>query len=97
MCEFLLKCGVSCSWALPLSQTHTFSDPLTSSVTYFVDGPLPSRTFHHITANPLYQIVLVSHLHPAPLSIGLSTQNYNGVSSRTLIHVPLSDSSDSPS
>src|SRR6218665_1253916 len=41
MYEFFLKYDVTCSWASPPSVTncHTFSEPLPSSVTYFMDGP----------------------------------------------------------
>src|SRR6218665_2160921 len=42
MYEFFLKCDVTCSWTPPpVTNCHTFSDPLPpSSVTYFMDGPL---------------------------------------------------------
>ena len=41
MYEFFLKCEATCSWTpSPVTNCHTFSDPLPpSSVTYFMDGP----------------------------------------------------------
>src|SRR6218665_1063333 len=37
MYEKNLKCDATCSWTPSVTNCHTFSDPLPSSVTYFMD------------------------------------------------------------
>jgi len=42
--KIFYKRDVTCSWPpSPVTNCHTYSDPLPSSVTYFMDGPSCAR------------------------------------------------------